>query len=266
MKTVGKTGPGWGRLRVLTYNIHSCINIRRKTDIRGVINIMDRFCPDVIALQEVDVNKARTGRVDQARLIARHLKMKSRFLPLVRESDEAYGLAVLSRYPLQKIKYDRLLAADPDGRTEPRGAMWVRLNTPMGPIHFVNTHLGLTAKERILQIRALFGDGWGMGVREDQPLILCGDFNAGVRSPVYRKITACLTDVQTAVRQRGYPRATFISMYPILRIDHIFVSRHLLTEAVVVPRSFAARTASDHLPVFAEVRLRKDVKIHENAV
>jgi endonuclease/exonuclease/phosphatase family metal-dependent hydrolase len=88
---------------------------------------------------------------------------------------------------------------------------------------------------------------------QNEPLIFCGDLNAGAYSPVYRRMSAHLVDVQKAVRQKGYPRATFFSFYRILRLDHIFVSHHVRTLRVHVPIDAASKKASDHLPLLAEL-------------
>ncbi|MCB1675924.1 MAG: hypothetical protein KDI01_06510, partial [Halioglobus sp.] len=51
------------------------------------------------------------------------------------------------------------------------------------------------------------------------------------------------------------PLPTFHSLFPRVRIDHIFVDDGLRVEAIHVPRSVLAKTASDHLPLVADLRL-----------
>ena len=245
-------------INVMTYNIHSCINIRGKSDPGAIAGIINDCSPDVVALQEVDAQKKRTGWVDQAGWIASRLKMRYEFYPVIQKGAEEYGLAILSRYPMEKVKFDLLAENSRQGSAEPRGAMWVKLATPAGTIHLINTHLGLTANERNDQVDALLGEAWGLSACIQDPLIVCGDFNAGIRSPVYRKMSECFSDVQERVHQRGYPRATFISMYPMLRIDHLFVSGALNPLTVHVPAGFKLRTASDHLPICAELAFNEN--------
>ena len=243
--------------RVLSYNIHSCINILGKMDPFRTAEVMAQYSPDVVALQEVDANRRRSGFMNQAKLLAQYLDLTYEFLPLLKDGDEAYGLAILSRYPYEIIKSDRLDIRNPNKKGEPRGAIWIKIMTPAGPVDFVNTHLGLTTRERMLQIKALLGKDWCRNFAQDDPMIVCGDLNAGPRSPVYREIDACLSDVQKAAGQAGYPKATFMSMYPIFRIDHMFISRHLEPVCVHVPTTLQARIASDHLPLLAELRFRE---------
>ena len=50
--------------------------------------VIDEQEPDIVCLQELDVGRARTGMVDQARSIADRLEMTSRFHPAMRVEAE----------------------------------------------------------------------------------------------------------------------------------------------------------------------------------
>jgi len=208
---------------------------------------------DIVALQEVDAHKPRTGYAEQARWLADRVGMRYWFYPVVEIDREKYGLAVLARIAAKKVQFDRLPTLKLRKPREIRGAMWLTLETKRGPVQFVNTHLGLAAAERRLQIDALLGERWLGGLPDSQPVILCGDFNAGRNSPVYRQVCRTYFDVQHAVAGKGAARATFLSYFPLLCLDHIFVSRHFHPVRVEVPSAPPVRTASDHLPVFAEL-------------
>lgn len=210
---------------------------------------------DVVALQEVDAGKPRTGHVHQARWLARRLGMDHLFYGVVRSGAEQYGLALLSRIAMERVKCGRLPAPRYRKPREVRGAMWVRLRLSAGAVSLINTHLGLLERERRVQIAALLGKEWLGAVPKTEPVILCGDLNAGLRSQVYRRVCAHLSDVQRSDAATGRYRATFFSFYPIRCLDYIFVSGHLSPRQVTVPITYPARSASDHLPVCAELAL-----------
>ena len=63
-----------------------------------------------------------------------------------------------------------------------------------------------------------------------------------------------LRDVQLGVNGHR-PLRTWFSHYPIGRIDHVFLSGPLEVVSIEVPRTELVRTASDHLPLVAEIRL-----------
>lgn len=241
-------------LKLLTYNIHSCIDTMRAVDMERTARVIAETGANVVALQEVDVNKARTGRMDQARWLADRLGMNHRFYPVVKAGAEWYGLAVLASLPMQTVRCGRLPAPAAKRPREVRGVMWIRLSTARGPVNLFNTHLGLRAAERLAQIRNLLGGDWIGGLAEDEPVVFCGDFNAGRRSPVYREINRRFVDVHQQ-RGTGAPQPTFLSFYPILCLDHIFVSPRFSVVRSAVPSNRLARRASDHLPVFAELLL-----------
>ena len=242
-------------LKVATYNIHSCIDTARVVDMEKIAEVIEETGADVAALQEVDADKPRTGRVDQAKWLAERLGMEHLFYPVVRSGKEKYGLAVLSSLPMKKIKFERLPAPEAKKPREVRGAMWVRLETPAGPVSLINTHLGLRAGERRLQIGKLLGGEWLGALGKKEPTVFCGDFNAGRRSYVYRRVCKRFSDVQRLHGGPASPRPTFLSFYPIWCLDHIFVSDHFSLVRMEVPSTRLARRASDHLPVFAEMRL-----------
>src|SRR5215207_9342746 len=59
---------------------------------------------DIVALQELDVGRARTGGVDQAHAIAEELGMHMHFHPAFRVLEESYGDAVLTARPSRLVK------------------------------------------------------------------------------------------------------------------------------------------------------------------
>ncbi len=245
-------------IRVLTYNIHSCIGIDGKVRPERVARVINQFDPDVIAVQEVDAHRLRSGGHDQAQVIADHLRMTHVFHAMLEEKKERYGIAVFARYPFKLMKADYLTEADPRLFREARGAIWLRVEPPGGrPFHFINTHFGLGRKERHRQVRELLGRHWLGGVADEEPVILCGDLNSGPRSKVYRMLRERFLDVQHAAPGHR-PRCTFSSVKPLLRLDHVFVSPHFEVEHVDLPDTPTAVMASDHLPLFAKLTLRAD--------
>ncbi len=241
-------------LRVMTYNVHSCVGMDGKIDVERIARVIARGRPDVVALQELDVGRARSHGLDQAHLIAHYLEMEFHFHPALHVEEERYGDAILTHLPQRLVKAGPLpgLAARP--RLEPRGALWVAVDLHGQEIQVVNTHLGLHPRERIAQIEALLGSDWLADERCRAPVVLCGDFNALPSSPVCRQLSGRFNDVQTR-SSRHRPKSTFPSRIPRIRIDHIFVSPGLEVAGVEVPAWELARVASDHLPLVAEIRL-----------
>ena len=67
------------RLRVLCYNIHHAAGVDGKLDVPRIARVIQSVKPDLVALQEVDRNTTRTGKVDQAAELAQLTRMNHVF-------------------------------------------------------------------------------------------------------------------------------------------------------------------------------------------
>jgi endonuclease/exonuclease/phosphatase family metal-dependent hydrolase len=242
-------------VRVMTYNVHSCRGMDGKLSVERIARVIAHYEPDVVALQELDVRRRRTGEIDQAQVIANILEMEFHFHPALILEEERYGDAVLSRYPMRLIKAGGLPGLRRAPYREPRGALWVAISVEGRDIQLINTHLGLSRRERRLQADALLGPEWLAHQECQSPMILCGDFNALPGSIVCRKFERRLQDAQRALMHHR-PRGTWFGRYPIHRIDHVFIDGALLVRSVEVPRTMLTRIASDHLPLIVDLTLR----------
>jgi endonuclease/exonuclease/phosphatase family metal-dependent hydrolase len=250
-KTRADTAEG---LRVMTYNVHSCIGLDGKVDVERIARIIALANPDIVALQELDVGRGRSLGLDQARLIARKLEMEFHFHPAMHLEEEQYGDAILTHLPLRLMKAGALPGLVEKSGLEPRGAIWAEVTFNGQQVQVMNTHLGLNSRERLAQIDSLLSEEW-LGHPECKgPVILCGDLNAQPNSAVYRKLSSRLKDAQAALASHR-PAGTFPSRFAATRIDHIFVSRQLAVTAVEIPASALVKRASDHLPLLVQLRL-----------
>ncbi|MFO7687750.1 MAG: endonuclease/exonuclease/phosphatase family protein [Desulfobacterales bacterium] len=243
-------------LRVMTYNIHSCVGADGEADPGKITAIIADLDVDIAALQEVDAGHPAHAYRDQAQIIAAELGVRHLYFPVEQAGLRRFGLAVLSRFPI--VAFDRLRLPNVYPLLNPRrrGALCSILATPAGRIHLINTHLSLFRLERRLQLNALMaGDGVPAGAA-DAPLIFCGDLNSGPSSAVHKQLSRRLTDVQ-ATSLGGSAKATFHAKDPFFRLDHIFVSSHFTPLKTEVRRTAATAAASDHLPLVVELELKK---------
>jgi len=247
-------------LRIMTYNVHRCVGADGRAEPRRIAKVIAACQPDMVALQELDVGRLRTGGIDQAYAIAHPLGMSVHFHPALQVEEELYGDAILTALPMRLVKAGPLPGSV---GFEPRGALWVAVETNGTEIQIINTHLGLPAYERMAQAKTLVGQNWLGHPDCRDPVIVLGDFNARRRSVVYRMFTARLRDAQLVLHKRA--RRTFPARMPMLRIDHIFCSRSVDVLGVEVPRSPLVRTASDHLPLVMDFRIVEHGRIGVSA-
>lgn len=235
------------RLRLVTYNVRGCIGLDGRHDPERIADVLASESPDVVALQEVDVGRRRTGRIDQAGRLAARLGMQAHFV----EAFPAYGIAVLSRLPLRFVRSAALPGWRGPLPVERRVALWVSVGPEHAPLQVVATHLGLIPRERERQAAALLGDEWLASPACRGPRVLCGDLNSPQRSATYRALAAVLRDIHTD-GSRTAPRPTFPSFLPVARLDHILGDGVEVLSAHT-SRSPLARVASDHLPLVVDL-------------
>ena len=85
-------------------------------------------------------------------------------------------------------------------------------------------------------------------------MIVCGDLNCGPGSAPYRQLCSKLFDCQLQP-PRHKVRNTWFAGWPVLRLDHIFVSDPLVARHIHIPTFHLAKVASDHLPLIADIAL-----------
>jgi endonuclease/exonuclease/phosphatase family metal-dependent hydrolase len=239
-------------VRILTYNVHRCVGTDRRLDVARVAEVIAAQAPDIVALQELDVGRARTGGVDQAHRLAQRLGMAFHFNAAFRVEEEQYGDAILTTLPERLIKAGPIPSHPRFSRLEPRGALWIAVTIGGAELQVINTHLGLVPREQRGQAAALAGDAWLGGAA--RPLILVGDLNATARAGAYRVFASRLVESRRAARL-SRPAPTFPSTFPVLAIDHVFISDGVVVEAVRTPLDPLSRLASDHLPLVVDFSL-----------
>lgn len=241
-------------LRVATYNVHGCVGLDRRRSEARIAAVIANTSADIAGLQELDVGRKRSAGADQAGLIAEQLGWHHLFQPAMQNANEQYGNAIISRYPLTLVRKVELPGKGNWYCRETRVAIWAEAETESGPVQIINTHFGLGRAERSLQ--AEFLADFLNTVPAEEPLVLLGDFNSRPQSRSLRPLRNHLHDLRTSVAATG-PCHTFPTRFPMVAVDHIFVSAALNPISLEVHRSALARVASDHYPLVAELRCKQ---------
>lgn len=252
MKQAEKQGP---ILRTLTYNVHRWLGTDRKIAPWRIVEVIASCEPDIVALQEVRAGRVHKGEADQAATVASELGMDLHFQPTIRLLGEQYGIAILTRHPSRIVRSERLPSPARGPAFEKRSALWVSIQVGQHQIQVVNAHLSLRSGERRAQAAALMGEDWLGHPACADPAILMGDFNAPPYSRSYRLFAEGLRDAQLS-NPNGEPQPTFHTRAPVLRLDHVFVTKSVEVVAAGPVRNALTRVASDHFPLLAELRVR----------
>jgi endonuclease/exonuclease/phosphatase family metal-dependent hydrolase len=178
--------------------------------------------------------------------------MDHHFHPSIKVEQELYGQAILSIHNAQLIKAD-LITSEKRIWEEPRAAVMTKMLFKDTTFYLLNTHLGLTGPEKLSQTQKLLSSEW-LGAVSQNPCIICGDFNSGPRSKVYKLITEHFEDAQKKLKSHN-PKKTWMGHLPVKRLDHIFLSSHFTPVDVIIPRNRQTVLASDHLPLIVDLKL-----------
>jgi len=229
-------------LRVMAYNVKHGQGMDRRIDLSRVAGIIRAHQPDVVTLQEIDVECRRSGGVDQAAALGELCGMQHVFGAFMDYDGGQYGMALLSRLPIIEVRNHQL----PPG-AEPRSALAARIRLGEdGPdVVVVGIHFYRTPAERLAQARALAA----VYRQEQAPVILAGDFNSERQGPVLQFL-----EQQWLNPDKSGAAGTFPSRWPsreidfvLLRPKHAFtVKRHLV---------IAEAVASDHRPLIIDLEL-----------
>jgi endonuclease/exonuclease/phosphatase family metal-dependent hydrolase len=245
--------------RILTYNVHRWLGTDRKISPTRIAEVIAACEADIVALQEVRVGRTKAGEIDQAATVADKLGMDLHFQPTIRILGEQYGIAVLTKHPAYLVKSGRLPTQSTKPSFEKRSALWVCTEIDGHKVNVINAHLSLRSGERRAQASALMGPDWMSHPECADPAILLGDFNAPPYSRSYRMIANRLRDAQLS-NSRGEPQPTFHTRAPVLRLDHVFVTKSVEVMNAAPVRNTLTRVASDHFPLLAELRVRSPAK------
>lgn len=233
-------------LTVMSYNIHHA-NPPSKPgviDIDSIAAVINRQRPDVVMLQEVDVNTGRS-KMNEAVTLAEKTKMNFYFAKAIDHDGGDYGVAILSRYPLHGGTTHPLpTAAGTKG--EPRVLATAYIEMKGKKVVLACTHLDAQRNDtnRLLQVRAINA----LLKDETSPVVIAGDLNATAGGPVINAFDEVFT--RSCVDNCGF---TIPVEQPNKTIDFI-AYRPAGAFTVLSHQVVDEKYASDHLPVVARLR------------
>ncbi|HVS59706.1 MAG TPA: endonuclease/exonuclease/phosphatase family protein [Gemmatimonadaceae bacterium] len=242
-------------LRVMTYNIRS-----GNGNLVGTADAIRASAPDLVALQEVDVNWAeRSSFVDQAATLGQQLRMQVRFARIYQlagtrpqDPPREFGVALLSKFPILDWSnhiITRLSTQETNPVPAPLpGFLEAKIDVSGTTVRVFNTHLDYRSDPRVRQqqvaeMLAYIGD-------TSAPTLLFGDLNAPSDAP---EIQLLLERLHDAWPTSAGPGLTDPADEPRKRIDYVLVSKHFRVRSATVPVTLA----SDHRPVVVDLILAR---------
>jgi endonuclease/exonuclease/phosphatase family metal-dependent hydrolase len=243
-------------VRVVTYNIHSCVGVDRRYDPSRISTVLREIDADIACLQEVEARRRSERHADQWAYLGVATGCRVVTGTGVCQPRLRFGNAILSRFPVLAARLIDLTVAG----HEPREAIDADLLIGERVLRVIATHFGLHAAERrqqANQLMAALGEPVPANRREAHAVLLMGDLNEwrGRRGAI-RSLDRSLGPSAAA--------PTFPSWMPVLALDRIYADGPAVLRDVGVYRSPLARLASDHLPLVGQLCWStRDLRKHE---
>lgn len=234
-------------LRVMTYNIHVGVGMDKKLDLERIANVILNEHPDLVALQEVDRGVKRTELRDEILELAKLTGLDYAFAHNFDYQGGQYGVAILSRLPIQKTdhrKYENTREA------ERRGMLRVEVKLDNRTINFVTTHLDYQHDDgRVFETEQMLT--FLQGVKG--PLIVAGDFNDEPTGSAYKLMLKTFQDAWLTGKAKD-AGLSYPADKPTKRIDYVFIRQ---SDRIRANKAWVVETlASDHLPVIVDLEVR----------
>ncbi|KNY19023.1 diguanylate cyclase [Shinella sp. SUS2] len=229
---------------IASYNVHKCVGVDRRFDPERTASVIAEIDADIIAIQEADKRFGERSGLLNLDVLERDCGLLP--VPITALSSTGHGwhgnMILIRKGAVGGVRQLKLPGV------EPRGALVVTLDLPVGKLRLVAAHFGLLKRSREQQAMAILAS---VAEEEEMPTLLVGDLNEwriGRRSSLSR--------LQPTFDPASGAVPSFPSRFPVLALDRALGHPHDLVTSVEVHDTPLARVASDHLPIKAHIDLK----------
>ena len=222
-------------LRIMSYNIRNGRGMDDAANFQRTADAINKACPDLVAVQEIDSVTGRSGGKDVLRELAGLTLMHYVYAPAIDYDGGKYGIGMLSKEKPLSHRYLPL-----PGREEARALLVVEFERYI----YCCTHLSLTEEDRMLSLPIIKQ----MAASANKPFFIAGDMNAHPDSEFIRQLQkdfVILTDPKKLTFPADKPDETldYIATYAKDTTAFTRISTRVLDEPA----------ASDHRPVVTDI-------------
>ncbi len=230
-------------IKVATYNVRKCVGLDRRRNPERTLCVLNEIDADIIALQEADKRFGQRDSCLPVELIDKMTTWKHVDFRVRPHSIGWHGNAILVRKEMD-VRDARPLDLP---MLEPRGAIEVIVHWKGQNIRVIGVHLDISGLWRRRQIRALLGHL--DTVHSYMPTIIMGDFNQW-------SDRGALSEFAFHHHRIIKTPKSFHTSHPVAQLDRIIVSHDVTVDDSGCHISALSTRASDHLPVWAQLRLK----------
>lgn len=231
-------------LRLLSFNIHGGYDLKGKRDLRRVNALLDELEVDIAVFQEMETRPSYGGGAQDVDILAGSNRPHHLPGPTMKEGDGWYGNLLVSRYPIERALVHNL---ETMRVLQPRNAVDALINTPLGTLRVIGTHLSLSSIVRWQEINNCVRLVRAVEQKTQCPFFFMGDINEW-RIP--SRLLKFLDQEMTALPAGK----SFPSFFPLFHLDRVWYEGGNVDASAQVLTGPKARVLSDHLPALIEIR------------
>jgi endonuclease/exonuclease/phosphatase family metal-dependent hydrolase len=230
-------------IKLMTFNIHGGRARDGLRDINRIVQLLDEMNIDIAVFQEVETRVSRGGCNEDITTLAGANRPHHVFAPSIIHHDGWYGNLIVSKYPVIRGLVHNL---ETTVQYEPRNAVDALIETPLGKIRVIGTHLSLSIFERRSEARNLIRLMDAVEEKEKNPILLMGDINEWqVPSKLLKFLDSHLIPIPC--------HSSFPSWFPFLKLDRVWYHGGSLNVSAKTLRRKSVSKLSDHLPIVVEI-------------
>ncbi|OPZ31893.1 MAG: Exodeoxyribonuclease III [Bacteroidetes bacterium ADurb.BinA174] len=235
-----KTSSDRPQLKILSYNIRNARGMDEIVDFDRVANVIKRINTDCVAIQELDSATERSDGIVVLDELAKRTGMYAAYNASIDYQGGKYGVGMLT-----KEKPLRFHGVPLPGSEEKRSLLIVEMKDYV----ICSTHWSLRQPDRFASVAVI---NEALKKYTDKPVFLAGDLNAVSESEEIKEIS------KEWVILNDPAQPTIPVVNPNRCIDYVFGKQSdVFSFEVVQTKVENEPVASDHLPVWTEVRIIK---------
>ncbi len=233
---------GTDEIRIASYNIRKAMGTDRQRRPERILHVISQLDADIVVLQEADRRFPPRPTALPVDEIAPLTGMVA--LPVSPNGVSLgwHGNAILVRPEITMVDYRCI---DLPG-LEPRGAILADLALRQGQLRIAGVHLGLFRHHRRKQLSALLSE---LQSGSATPSAVAGDLNEWST-----RVGLGRLDAHYSIYAPGH---SFHAKRPVAALDRIALDDRLTAISGGVVETPLARRASDHLPIWMDIKMER---------
>lgn len=230
--------------RICTYNIHSSKGMDGKYNVGRIRDIIYEIDPDIIGLQEVYLSTLNDS------IVADNPSYEFTFIPTLERNGKLFGNALITKHPILQKEEIKLDHSSLHEEVEKRTVIYakIQLGGLDTALNVFVSHVDTKRKFRNLQGEKLIHEIHRVVDLKKENCLVLMDFNEWFFSSSLLRKMRSLFPCEISFR-------SFPTLFPVFKLDRIWCTTNIKIEESGIYKTEKSKLASDHFPLFADIKI-----------